>query len=63
MSRPDPASKDAVRDDAPLFVDDVASAPRGVIRLLRSGLLSEERAQRVLRIHGATVEGWLRPRA
>ncbi|MGZ3416720.1 MAG: hypothetical protein ACXWUG_09795 [Polyangiales bacterium] len=36
------------------------AAPRGVIRLLRSGLLSEERARRVLEVHGEAVESYLR---
>jgi hypothetical protein len=36
------------------------AAPRGVIRLLRSGLLSDERAKRVIEAHGEAVESHLR---
>jgi hypothetical protein len=36
------------------------AAPRGVIRLLRSGLLSEERAKRVIEAHGDAIESHLR---
>lgn len=40
--------------------EDEKAAPRGVIRLLRSGLLSEERAKRVMEAHGEAVESHLR---
>jgi hypothetical protein len=44
----------------PPRVQEEKAAPRGVIRLLRSGLLSEERARKVLEVHGEAVESHLR---
>lgn len=38
------------------------TAPRGVIRLLRSGLLTPERAERVRRLHADAVEAHLAPK-
>jgi hypothetical protein len=42
-------------------VDAPPPAPRAVIRLLRSGQLSEERARRVLELHAPLIERWNTP--
>ncbi len=48
-------SDGSIRDDAARQPRD-AAAPRAVVRLLRSGLLSPAREERVLKLHGGTVE-------
>ncbi len=52
LSQTDARTERAAHDAEP-------TAPRGVIRLLRSGLLTPERAERVRRLHADAVEGHL----